>query len=136
MRDLNVRINNRSLDRKKNYSNFKRLLAKESLKFNIIKASSLKNIKLIILNIALITIALIAGFNINAKASNIKQEATTKYYTSIEIKNQDTLWDLAKEYNNGRESQDDYINNLMSINNLNSDTIIKGEKLIIYYYAK
>ena len=85
----------------------------------------------------MITVFTIVSFiNINAKASDYNTEQmTTKYYTSIEIKNDDTLWMLEDEYNNGNESKENYINNIMKINNLSSETIYSGDSLIVYYYG-
>jgi len=96
-------------------------------------------IKLSLISFAVLMITvvtIVAFFNINAKASETNEaNMTTKYYTSIEIKNNDTLWNLEDQYNNGNESKANYINNIMELNNLNSETIYSGENLIVYYYG-
>jgi len=59
-----------------------------------------------------------------------------KYYTSIQIKNGDTLWSIAKkyitdDYNNIQE----YIDEVKSINQLGPDDIHSGQYLTIPYYS-
>lgn len=71
-------------------------------------------------------------------AGNIKQpEKTYKYYTSVEIKSGDTLWDIASQYyqENNYEDVRDYIKELKKLNNMNSDKLIVGKKLVVSYYS-
>ena len=58
-----------------------------------------------------------------------------KYYTSVEVTSDDTLWSLEADYNNGLEDRNTYINNIMQLNNMTSDTIITGNHLLLYYYS-
>lgn len=55
-----------------------------------------------------------------------------RYYTSISIESDDTLWNIAQEYN-GDESTSHYINSIINMNNMNSDTLYSGQNLIVYY---
>lgn len=57
------------------------------------------------------------------------------YYTSIEVKANDSLYSYAKKYNS-KEVQSDkaYISLLMDINHLTDSRIDKGMKLVIPYY--
>ena len=129
--------------RPNNYINTRRdVLSEKTLARHAKRVRRLKTllgIKLSIISFAIlmITVFTIVSFiNINAKAEEANTEQmTTKYYTSIEIRNDDTLWMLEDEYNNGNESKENYINNIMKINNLNSETIYSGESLIVYYYG-
>ena len=70
------------------------------------------------------------------KASDDSNKTRTyKYYTTISVEDNDTLWTLADRYNNGNEDTTSYINNIMQMNDLSSDTIHSGKNLIIYYYS-
>ena len=107
---------------------------KRARRLRTIFGIKLSLISFAVLMITVVTI--VTFFNINAKASETNEaKMTTKYYTSIKIKNDDTLWNLEDQYNNGNESKKNYINNIMELNNLNSETIYSGENLIVYYYG-
>lgn len=43
--------------------------------------------------------------------------------TTVSVEDNDTLWSLADRYNNGDEDTASYINNIMQMNDLSSDTI-------------
>ncbi len=63
------------------------------------------------------------------------QERNNISYTSIEIKEHDTLWDIANTYcDTSNESISEYIENIKEINNLTSDNITSGNYIIIYEY--
>ena len=85
-----------------------------------------------ILLINAILLIMILG-TIMVNASDTKQP--DKYYTSVIIEQHDTLWSLADRYNNGDEDTASYINNIMQMNDLSSDTIHSGKNLVIYYYS-
>ena len=53
----------------------------------------------------------------------------------VSVEDNDTLWSLADRYNNGNEDTTSYINNIMQMNDLSSDTIHSGKNLVIYYYS-
>lgn len=57
------------------------------------------------------------------------------YYKSVEIKDGDNLWNIARQYKKGsRMSTEEYIRELKRMNSLRSDTIHKGQFLTIVYY--
>ncbi len=59
-----------------------------------------------------------------------------KHYTSYEICPGDSLTSIAKEYTSGTSIPvDEYIDELVKNNQLTSDKIISGEKLIVAYYS-
>lgn len=61
--------------------------------------------------------------------------ASTKYYKCITIEEGDTLWDIANEYKTEEyASTQDYIDEVLSINNLNTDVIVDGTNLLVPYY--
>lgn len=59
-----------------------------------------------------------------------------RYYTSIEIKEGDTLWRIAGAYRKGSGmNTKEYIRELKRMNRLLSDDIEAGEFLTIVYYS-
>lgn len=71
------------------------------------------------------------------RAQEPEQNSARKYYTSIEIEKGDTLWDIAGEYMDAAHytSREDYLNEVMTINHMNSSKLVSGHKLIVPYYA-
>ena len=68
-------------------------------------------------------------------AHDTNEEVMCKYYKSIEITDGDTLWSIAKE--NMSEEYDSvyaYIEEVMEMNNLESDQIHSGQYLTVAYY--
>ena len=60
---------------------------------------------------------------------------TQKFYKSIEIGSGDTLWDLAESYTEGTDiSVQEYVCDLMDINQLENDLIHEGQYLTVVYY--
>ena len=67
------------------------------------------------------------------KAGNSVQ--LNKYYKTITIQSGDTLWSIAQEYNmDDSKSTKDYVEELMSMNNLHNDNITAGQKLLVTYF--
>ena len=56
------------------------------------------------------------------------------YYSSIVINKGDTLTGIAKKYKAPHETVNEYINNIIRLNNMKNDTIYSGTKIIYYYY--
>ena len=78
--------------------------------------------------IPVIILAVITLGSIMVKASETDTRPyLKKYYTSVEVTSDD--------YNNGLEDRNTYINNIMQLNNMTSDTIITGNHLLLYYYS-
>ena len=59
-----------------------------------------------------------------------------KYYTSITVSSEDTLWSIAEKYMDIEHYRtiNDYILEVKTMNHLQSDVITYGEHLIIPYY--
>ena len=66
------------------------------------------------------------------------KEAKTygKYYSDMVVSADDTLWDLSKKYAGDNESQKEYTDNIIKLNNMKNDTIYEGMNIIYYYYAE
>lgn len=88
------------------------------------------------INIYVLICAFIAVFAIILAATGMFVQADEKSnitYESIQIKPNDTLWDIATEYcDTEQESVLEYIENIKEINHLSSDNIASGNYLIVY----
>ncbi len=74
-----------------------------------------------------------SGFLSNAKEQEMSGEH--KYYTSILIREGDTLWSIARTYMDHHYScEEDYIRELCSINSLADEEIRAGMYLVIPYF--
>ena len=82
-----------------------------------------------------LTFSLSSSFTTNAK-SNHEEKKLSKYYTTVEVKNGDTLTSIAKEYYCYTEYKnlDDYMLEIMELNRLESSTIHSGCYLKIAYF--
>ena len=82
--------------------------------------------------VALALILVILGTSV-ASAKDI-DNSKPKYYTSITIKDGDTLWSIAEEYMyDDYDSVKEYANELIKINGLTDDTLYAGNNLVIVY---
>lgn len=62
--------------------------------------------------------------------------AQGKFYKSITIEKGDTLWNIAEKYmTEDYDSIEDYVQTLKKMNNLTTDKILAGDKLIVAYNA-
>lgn len=89
---------------------------------------------LIIFTSVIILLISLGGIIVNA-SSYKESKPLNKYYTSITISDNDTLWSLEDKYNTGIENKIEYINSIKTLNNMTDDTLYKGENLLIYYYS-
>ena len=100
------------------------------------RALVVRSQKIAILVSAIIIISLIVLLCSSIHAfANSNSKPVNKYYTSINIEENDTLWDIEARYNSGQEKRESYINSIMKLNNMDSDILYSGQKLIIYYYG-
>lgn len=74
------------------------------------------------------------GFLSNAKDNNSR--TSYKYYTSITVSKEDSLWAIAEKYMDREhyDSVNDYIQEVRDMNHLTNDIITYGEHLIVPYY--
>lgn len=89
--------------------------------------------------IAVITVVFACIFMLHTgPALNAQSEhVTTKYFTTIEVKAGDTLWDIAQEYQSDEYSSTEaYLDEIRSINHIVGDEITSGCYLTIPYYAE
>lgn len=92
----------------------------------------------VLLSICLIALLAIGSSSILTKATTTEEAEKIyyKYYTQIEITNGDTLWEIAGKYmvNGPYESRNDYMEEVIEINQLSNTTIILGQHLVVPYY--
>lgn len=88
--------------------------------------------KLYFIPMVLVSMVLIIVLSSSLR-TNATEKQPTKFYTSIQIENGDTLWSIAEEHKPAYITVSDYIDDLMSINNLTNDDIHAGNYLTIYY---
>ena len=69
------------------------------------------------------------------KAAN--ERPVYKYYTSIQIEEEDTLWSIADSYaNEDYQSKSEYIAEVKQLNQIDEDQIHSGQHLLIPYYSE
>lgn len=67
------------------------------------------------------------------EAKQLKEINT--YYKSIEIEDNDSLYELAHKYNSTEvQSYDSYIKDVMSLNHLTDSKLVSGMHLVVPYY--
>lgn len=71
----------------------------------------------------------------SAHAGSEEADMQYKYYKSIVIEDGDTLWSIASEYCDEHYADtQDYIDEIISTNQLKSSQIYAGQHLIVTYY--
>ena len=79
---------------------------------------------------------LIASLLFTAGSTEGKEAHTfKKIYSSMTVAEGDTLWDIGKRYSKDNETQGEYAENVMKLNNMKDDNIREGMSLIYYYYV-
>ena len=92
-----------------------------------------QRVMLALFSLLIITVVSFNLCGLKAKAASKDEIHTYKYYKSIIIESNDSLWNIAKTYSNGNISA--YIKEVKSINHLDSDTINSGMHIIVPYYS-
>lgn len=96
-----------------------------------------KNFLILVMTICLIVTCSISLSGFRANAKDDSTEISYKYYKSVAVSNNDTLWSIAEQYMDGEhyDSVEDYIEEVKRMNALPDDTIRYGEYLIVPYYG-
>ena len=85
---------------------------------------------------AAVCIILFSNRNVTNASESGNKVQLTKYYKTITIHQGDTLWSIAKEYKSGDyKTVNDYVEELRSMNDLHSDNILAGQKLVVAYFV-
>lgn len=92
----------------------------------------------VLLSICLIALLAIGSSAILTKATTADEAEKVyyKYYTQIEITSGDSLWEIAGKYmeHGPYESRNDYMKEVVELNQLSDTTIILGQHLVVPYY--
>lgn len=95
-------------------------------------------IERILLTICIIALLAIGGNAILTKATTTEEagEIYYTYYMEHKIETGDSLWDIAGKYmaNGPYESRNEYINEVIRINQLSDANITSGQYLVVPYY--
>ena len=90
-----------------------------------------------ILAVAVLLLVSLFLFGMLVRADDAEEEPFLyKYYTSVQIRPGDTLWDIASEYCRDPGQIRKYMKELKRINHLGSDEIHAGRYLTVVYYSK
>lgn len=92
------------------------------------KVIILAGILLVLLGVAFLLFGQSGAPDVEASTIQVKQ------YTSIEIQDGDTLWDLAEEYGQPYHDRREFIKEVKSINRLYGDQITAGGYLLVPVY--
>ena len=101
------------------------------------RALAKRRMLLLLTTLLLITIGKIVFGSCFSFAKDNESSANQqfKYYKSIMIEAGDSLWSIAEEYKTEHhESTQDYIDDLVVLNDLSSETIHAGQYLMVIYY--
>ncbi len=96
-----------------------------------------RNLMIVVFMIAAFCSGLFGRTRLNARAEEKTQQQLNCYYTSIQIKKGDNLWDIAEQYCVGSNySKKEYVEELKRMNGLCSEQIHSGEYLTIVYFSE
>ncbi|RDU23044.1 LysM peptidoglycan-binding domain-containing protein [Anaerosacchariphilus polymeriproducens] len=112
----------------------------KNIKLKNMKHSNKFKLHILILSVIMIS-SLVLGCNFISSSSTMNKHSNSnrKYYTSIMIKNGDTLWAIANnyyDYNNEVTNINEYIKEIKLVNGLSDEHINSGEYLTLPYYIK
>lgn len=111
----------------------KRLEDRKRIK--LIRCRQIVAVKCLIASFIMIIIVGVSSILV-VNASDKTDNKQTRYYTSICVSSNDTLWSIAKEYRPDNCDISAYISDIKAINHMTSDTIYAGQNIIIYYYKQ
>lgn len=81
-------------------------------------------------------VAVIAVFAWKVPADASEQETRYKYFTSVYIQRDDTLWDISSQYiTDEYDDIHDYMQEVMVINHLTDDHLQYGKRITVPYYS-
>lgn len=110
----------------------KRLEARKRTK--LVRCRQIAAVKCLIASLVMIIIVGVSSVLVVNASNKTDERKCTRYYTSICINNNDTLWSIAEEHHPDNCDISEYISDIKSINHMTSDTIYAGQNIIVYYY--
>ena len=98
---------------------------------------SLQNLTVILLMILAFCSGFLGHTLLNARAEEKAIPELKRYYTSVQIRQGDSLWDLAGQYCQGSPyTKAEYVEELKRMNGLKSEQIHSGEYLTVVYFSE
>lgn len=120
-----------------NMNNTKDACAKrleERKRIKLIRCRQIAVVKCLIATLIMIIIVGVSGILVVNASNKTDEKKCIRYYTSICVDSNDTLWSIAKEHHPDNCDISAYINDVKTINHMTSDTIYAGQNIIVYYY--
>lgn len=97
----------------------------------------MKNLLIIILMILAFCSGFFGHTLLSAHAEEKALKPLNKYYTSIQLRQGDNLWDIARTYSKGSGfTTAEYVEELKRMNGLVGEEIHSGEFLTVVYYTE
>lgn len=99
---------------------------------------AVRNQRIMFVFVLFIVISIIMSFVLfgSIKAQAAPTELSYKYYTSIQVKKGDTLWNIANTYMTEEYvNVNEYMEEICSINHIDASEIHSGQYLTIPYYS-
>ena len=120
---------------KRTYNDKISLKANESLARRAQKVQMEKRL-IVVIGIIVISLGILLGSSISAFASAREKARIHKYYTSIQLKQGDSLWELAGEYASTDQSEQEFIDEVCEVNGISESNILhSGQYLVVPYYS-
>lgn len=69
-----------------------------------------------------------------AAFGNTKKTENKKYYETVTVNCGETLWSIASKYNEKNLDLNDYTDEIMKFNNMESSFIMAGQKIVVPIY--
>ena len=120
---------------KRTYNDKISLKANESLARRAQKVQMEKRL-IVVIGIIVISLGILLGSSISAFASAREKARIHKYYTSIQLRQGDSLWELAGEYASTDQSEQEFIDEVCEVNGISESNILhRGQYLVVPYYS-
>ncbi len=120
---------------KRTYNDKISLKANESLARRAQKVQMEKRL-IVVIGIIVISLGILLGSSISAFASAREKARIHKYYTSIQLRQGDSLWELAGEYASTDQSEQEFIDEVCEVNGISESNILhSGQYLVVQYYS-
>ena len=120
---------------KRTYNDKISLKANESLARRAQKVQMEKRL-IVVIGIIVISLGILLGSSISAFASAREKARIHKYYTSIQLRQGDSLWELAGEYASTDQSEQEFIDEVCEVNGISESNILhSGQYLVVRYYS-
>lgn len=92
---------------------------------------------IVVISIIVVSLGILLGSSISAFASAREKAQLHKYYTSVQLRQGDSLWKLAGEYASTDQSEQEFIDEVCEVNGISeSNTLHSGQYLVVPYYSE